>query len=695
MKRLLETKVFVLHAHLIAFCLAAGVAFHHNIGGLFDGYDGSYMLVDALTQRHSWRDLFDLSSNFGQSIGSIQLTVIVKLFPFYWPLFMFDSLVAAKIAVYLLISSAMFIATFSTARLFSTSFGAALTAGWIIGVVATPMIQRPVFNPIFWIAPQSVLILATPPLVFGLMQRIGQRGVATDALCCAGLVGMAFYILVAAPAQTLLIAPSLVPYVVASLWLSRPRSQFFRKMLVISVVIAVALALRWPWYLFGLFAYTAAYLYGQDFTPFYTDPSQISVLFQNWIVGPALVACAVGGALASCRSPNRNLRVGAWMVLLIVAGILALRVAFAIYLHSFRLSPLYFEIAFWPLYATYAAVAIVRVGGVVADIGPRLRISRSTVVVLRFVLPTAFAALAIVRLGASPVSMPFPFPPTRPPIVDMLANQTSIKDGARFEGRVATFFSVDAAGSAWYQQYDQAVRLANETGNDHFSLGLWWFRIPTLFQYNQFSSPAMHALGRLSLEKFPISQERNVTIYTRPNVRILQMLGIRYVIMPSSSGRTGIERQTESVAGETLRLSELEAPNLGTYTPTVIEHQANTGAAINRVAEDDFDPKTTAVASDDVSGPLVPTGQAALYFSGEDLRIVATSVGRTLIVVPREFSRCLELQKVTAGSPSLHRIDGLLTGVLFERQVDAVLAFRTGPLHRPTCRYQDYREFAR
>jgi hypothetical protein len=45
-----------------------------------------------------------------------------------------------------------------------------------------------------------------------------------------------------------------------------------------------------------------------------------------------------------------------------------------------------------------------------------------------------------------------------------------------------------------------------------------------------------------------------------------------------------------------------------------------------------------------------------------------------------------------ATGPTLVRVDGLLTGVVFERDLDAVLAFRTGPLRNPTCRWQDYQD---
>jgi len=45
-----------------------------------------------------------------------------------------------------------------------------------------------------------------------------------------------------------------------------------------------------------------------------------------------------------------------------------------------------------------------------------------------------------------------------------------------------------------------------------------------------------------------------------------------------------------------------------------------------------------------------------------------------------------------SSAPTLQRIDGLLTGVVFERRIDAVLSFRIGPFHNQMCRWEDYRE---
>ena len=148
------------------------------------------------------------------------------------------------------------------------------------------------------------------------------------------------------------------------------------------------------------------------------------------------------------------------------------------------------------------------------------------------------------------------------------------------------------------------------------------------------------------------------------------------------------------VDGERLTLWELPDPNLATYTPTVVEHRPQVFSALDTVASDDFDPKVIAVTQDSIDGPLVAAERTSLTYSGEDLHLTATSQGHSLIVVPLEYSHCVELDAGPRPSTaSIHRVDGILTGVLFERELDATLSFRTGPLRNPTCRFKDYLDF--
>jgi hypothetical protein len=142
-------------------------------------------------------------------------------------------------------------------------------------------------------------------------------------------------------------------------------------------------------------------------------------------------------------------------------------------------------------------------------------------------------------------------------------------------------------------------------------------------------------------------------------------------------------------------LIELSKPNLATYSPTSVETRRDLSSMLDFVADDSIDLSKQAVAQEQVPGSLMPVRAVALSMAGKDLRVVADSDGRSLIVVPVEFSHCLDLIETPpeqGGGATALRIDGLLTGIVFAHHIDAVLSFRIGPLHNPTCRWADYRD---
>ena len=203
---------------------------------------------------------------------------------------------------------------------------------------------------------------------------------------------------------------------------------------------------------------------------------------------------------------------------------------------------------------------------------------------------------------------------------------------------------------AWSQQFTAASDWAQIAGNDEMSVGLWYFRVPTLFEYNQFLSPAFHALIKRTMQRPPIAHQRNITILTYPNARILKLLGVRYVLMPQPDASLGELRATEDRAGVQWGLIELPEPNLATYSPTSIETRRDLTSALDFVADDSVDLTKRAVTASPVVGALVPVQSSALAMANEDLHIVAKSAGRSLVIVPVEFSHCMELHEMRLGT---------------------------------------------
>jgi hypothetical protein len=314
-----------------------------------------------------------------------------------------------------------------------------------------------------------------------------------------------------------------------------------------------------------------------------------------------------------------------------------------------------------------------------------------------FIVPAAILVLlAILVMRKLPTAVGFPFPPRISPVVTVVKDRIALDSISKFNGRIATIIPVKADGTdAWDQQFRVSHEWAQTAGDDEMSVGLWYFHVPTLFEYNQFLSPAFHALIKRALQRPQIAHQRNITILTYPNARVLKLLGVRYVLMPQPDVSLGELRATEDRAGVRWGLIELPEPNLATYSPTSIETRRDLASALDFVVDDSVDLTKRAVTPSPVVGELVPVQSSASTMANEDLHIVAKSAGRSLVIVPVEFSHCMELHESRLGTSTgaaLLRVDGVLTGIVFEHDLDAVLSFRIGPLHNPLCRWQDYQD---
>jgi hypothetical protein len=687
-------------ANLAAFGACACIAFVRNINALFYAYDGSYLVVAARDQLNFAQPTVDYTNNFLQSIGNIQLPQNARLLPFLWPFGWFSDLRTAKIASYLILAAIVFLTAYGLARLLSQSRTIALTAGWILGFATTPFVPRPFFYEILSVAPPFVVIAVTPVVAFCLIRQAGRSSLLADAATVLGLVALAFYALAAVPLLLPIVALGTAIYVVLALFLARRRSELLRKLAILAAAMVAATLLRWPWYALGLFLDTAPNFFPNDYTAVYHDAIYASILFHGkqigW-AGPLLVASSAIGAILSLRSVDSELRASAWMLLALIATLFGAGIALALMPHWILPPPIYLEIAVWPLYGVFAAIALQRIAAFVAERFARFKLSMDCRVRAEFIVPAAVLVLAaVVVMRKSPAAAGFAFPPRISPVVAILRDNIALDSFSKFNGRILTAMPVKADGmDAWSQQFSAASEWAQIAGNDEMSVGLWYFRVPTLFEYNQFLSPVFHALIKRTMQRPPIAHQRNITILTYPNRRILKLLGVRYVLMPQPDALLGELRATEDRAGVPWGLIELPEPNLASYSPTSIETRRDLTSALDFVADDSVDLTKRAVTASPVIGALVPAQSSALAMANEDLHVVAKSAGRSLVVVPVEFSHCIELHELGLGTGTggvLLRVDGVLTGIVFEHDLDAVLSFRIGPLRNPLCRWQDYQD---
>src|SRR5262249_42264570 len=90
-----------------------------------------------------------------------------------------------------------------------------------------------------------------------------------------------------------------------------------------------------------------------------------------------------------------------------------------------------------------------------------------------------------------------------------------------------------------------------------------------------------------------------------------------------------------------------------------------------------------------LSGPLTEAKLELFTIGRDQYRVRANSAGKSILLLPLEFSRCLKISDAAGGAPRLFRADLMLTAVLFERHIDAQISFHTGPFHNSRCRLDD------
>jgi hypothetical protein len=140
-----------------------------------------------------------------------------------------------------------------------------------------------------------------------------------------------------------------------------------------------------------------------------------------------------------------------------------------------------------------------------------------------------------------------------------------------------------------------------------------------------------------------------------------------------------------------LRIFRIEDINLGQFSPTRAHLVTTATEAIGELRASDFDPKRDAVIEDSIPSQLVPAiSTSILVDPGPSLVVRASSSGRSLLVLPFEFSRCLHLTGANT-SARLMPVNLQQTGLLFEGSVEATITYRFGLFSDSSCRGEDLR----
>jgi hypothetical protein len=478
----------------------------------------------------------------------------------------------------------------------------------------------------------------------------------------------------ALPPHVLFTVPIAGAYAAGSILMVRRWNDLLPRVAVGLLMIVVAATLGLLTYYYGIIGYSAFRFFPEEIHHVMVFGSWIPLSTFFWTalgttnIGAWIISLGIAGALWSAVVGTGRIQVLAITHLIATAIYAAIAYWLVFVTTTYRGSyPVYFETGIWPFALIFSVIALgaalrlllIAINAALLMLPRRLPGRHANIVSSlltagraaswlreRSVAPVflgVVAAIAFYNLAAIPAvsqclgSGVWPLQPTA--ITEKLRQEIALRPGSPFHGIVATIDGVKAGKPGdWLDFHSHDYNLSQETGNDHRTIGLWHFDIPTLFQYHTFTTPPYYLMLTDFLSDPADHQLRSVLVMTRIDPAFMALWGVRFVIIDDDAqpGNEAARISTKNLG--TLRLIELPHPNLGNYSPVEIARAADFATALRIMHEADFDARRTVVTEELFEQTLVPAHDVELIYTKEGFHLKAESAGQSLLVLPVQYS---------------------------------------------------------
>jgi hypothetical protein len=459
-------------------------------------------------------------------------------------------------------------------------------------------------------------------------------------------------------------------------------------------------------FILGLFLNTAVHFFPKDFAVPAKTNNSISILFFSPM---SAVICSLSflGILSTfiVRKKPIQLKVLTISIGIITGLIFGLGFFYVSYPQIWNgPSPNYFEFMSWPIYAIFLSYFFLRILSCFS--AEKLPVSWLKSYFISnyspYLIPIV-AVLIFLSLRDVPNSRYWDFPPPASPIMEELM-VLSHQPGDPFKGRLATFTGLNIEHPVdWMdlQKLDTKEFLTN-FDNDFRKAGLWINGIPTLTEYSPLISPRFYYFTRNVFARTEDMQTRNMMVLREINPTYLKLMGVRLIITDSELEGYKLLAQEKTERTEVF-LYSLSQPNIGQYSPTEIVPFTNVENAMQIIKSRTFDPTKQILvqqpledlnpALEDLN--LVPALLTKMTVGINKYVVSAKSVGKSILLLPIEYSDCFDFEAQSSGSisPKLFPGNIMFIAILFVQDLNVTLSYKNGPFTNQSCRLNDYRAF--
>ena len=224
-------------------------------------------------------------------------------------------------------------------------------------------------------------------------------------------------------------------------------------------------------------------------------------------------------------------------------------------------------------------------------------------------------------------------------------------------------------------------------------------RIPTINEHSHLVTPLSVAFYQHFLFDPEITPTRSNYKFATRNPTIYSLLGVKYLRTDSLTSTLSEFNNANSYPaqkfGSNDYLITFKNTNIGDYSPTSFFTVGTLAETFEVMDRDDFSLLNDAVVYKPMSNELVKASSSKISLEGGDLRIVANSPGKSVLLLPLEFSNCFVFNSNDKNSEFLDafRVNGILTGLLFDKKLDVTAQIRYGIFSNSGCRLKDLEDY--
>ncbi|MEQ8787998.1 MAG: hypothetical protein RIC55_16950 [Pirellulaceae bacterium] len=709
--------VLVTAVHVLVLSVGSWIAFSNHREMLFSSLDGVFERNQVRLQ-HAWMpDILSYAHNPLAGMGNIFGVFNTRIMPCFALSTVPYGGEMNIVMAYTIVAVELFAAMLVLGAVFRLGPSWRFAAAWTLTIYTLPFLWPPKFFHMSELDPHHIELLAATCLIVACYRLVGKGTHLRSALLTLIGFGLVVFMAGSQPQWFIVASVLLIVTLIVLTCASASRRELLVKIAAAATIVVIALPTIGPFVVGGVLNSVPSFFKG-ELRAARGDVVLTSILFHGVRYsnfGP-MIWCmsAVGAALDlyNRRSQTRALAAAALVSHgLILLGIIVTQVLIKNYQGP---TYMYFEIFAWHFFAIYAVYLLgwmaafawrawlmtLRWWSASWEVGLRDWTTRAAMVCsLAILLLPAYVVGRTFRTAGT-VAFPWRTPAGETKLVSVLKDEIAVTpQRRRFRGSAATFTGFqDTKSVSWIDLYTyDSMMLLNGFGNQHRMLGLWEHNIPTLFDYNYLVPPALYATTTRMLSRPEDEQERNVLVLSRINTPYLESIGTRFIITDFEVPELKLRQQvTSSKCGVTHRLYELPDPNLADYSPTeLIEVQA-AAQAMKHLQDPGFDFRRQAVVFSAIEARLSPALSSEMETTPDGVIVSAASQGRSLLLLPLEYSHCLDVEVLETDKPSqtpqLLRTNLTQTGLLFSGKSRIRIRFRYGPFTNQFGLLADYRE---